>query len=551
MDRTRRPGALQEYDDAGRVDDDDLACFAPISRSGTVGLGTDGASPVVPRSTDGSRARDFVPSGVRQGIRRAISAARFAWVDDPNPDDSPPPPRQPKGGLASTGGASPLGQPPADAQPSAGARAQPDPRRGRDSDERASASGGEPERGDDAELERGQLEVGDGPAALLAASPPPWEEGEQFFTAPNAGENVAPCGRRGGKWWLAVGMRAYQPRYITSRGTMESRVAKCHCVPVGRGGVAVRVREGGAAYAGLQTCGSVWACPHCAPRICAERAENITETVQAHGQDRVLMMTLTIRHGMGDDLGRLRDGVAVAWGKMRGGKARTIWDAQVGLVGMVRAMEVTHGVTHGWHPHLHILVFVRDVEAALASVPELVQQWQSAVRRTLGEDQVPDAEHGLTLVPCHDAAYLAKLGLEITFTRTKAAKHGNRSPWEIAVECVERGEARDVALWQTYARAFHGKCQLTGLTKLRKCLGLGAERTDEEIAAEELPAVPVAILDTPTWYALGRLQAAQVMLLEVAEAAWVRGGVDAAYAAVVEYVTRRLGDARGVRAPPD
>lgn len=455
---------------------------------------------------------------------------------------------QSEGSGAVRGAALPPDSPQASAEPRGPEARRAVPPQGDGEHGRASPSGGGSERGarcgDDRHSSGGQvsavarattlthLDVHDGDQGDGAL---PREEGEQSFTPEFIGEKgISP---RRVRWLMADALRAHQ----------DPRVAKCHRVPTGSD-VAVRVRQGEdgagvhAAYAGLQTCGSVWACPFCSARIAASRAEEIKAAVQAHGQERVLMLTLTIRHGMGDDLRELRSGVADAWRLMRQGKAATSWTADVGLVGMVRAMEVTHGEEHGWHPHLHVLVFVSDVDAALASVPSLVTRWQSAVRRALGDDQVPDDEHGLTLVRCHDARYVAKLGLEISFTETKSARHGNRSPWEIARDLAEHRQARDVELWRTYVSGMKGARQLTWTRGLRDRLGLGEERTDEEIAEEELPAVPVAILDKQTWYALGRLPMARVELLESIER-------EPTFDSVMQYVYRVLGDSRGVRPP--
>lgn len=477
----------------------------------------------------------------------------------------PPPRCQSEGGGAVRGAASAPASPQASAVPRAGEAAGRAPPTGGDAEHgRASPDGGEAARGANAIA---RCDGPDGPVTRPAISADAdgqipavarattltyldlhandqvngatsWEEGEQSFTHENVGENCMSPRRL--RWWLSDELRPHQ----------EPRVGKCHRVPTGSE-VAVRVRQGvsdadtHAAYAGLQTCGSVWACPHCAWRVGASRAEEVKAAVQAHGQDRVLMLTLTVRHGMGDDLRELRQGVADAWRLMRAGKARKTWDALVGLVGMVRALEVTHGEEHGWHPHLHVLVFVSDVQAALDSVPSLRVQWQSAVRRALGEAQVPDDEHGLTLVPCHRADYVSKLGLEVAFAASKSGRGGNRGPWQIARDLAEHRKVRDVELWRDYTRGMKGARQLTWTRGLRERLGLGEERTDEELAEEELPAVPVALLDGGTWAALGRVPLARVELLELVEGA-------PKHATVVGYVVSRLGAgaARGVRAPP-
>lgn len=38
---------------------------------------------------------------------------------------------------------------------------------------------------------------------------------------------------------------------------------------------------------------------------------------------------------------------------------RSLWGAKKrwGIVGNIRAIEITDGLAHGWHPHVHVLCF--------------------------------------------------------------------------------------------------------------------------------------------------------------------------------------------------
>ena len=55
-------------------------------------------------------------------------------------------------------------------------------------------------------------------------------------------------------------------------------------------------------YRGLLRCGSVWECPVCALQIRAERADELKRAVECWGHGNVAMLSLTVRHGLGDDL---------------------------------------------------------------------------------------------------------------------------------------------------------------------------------------------------------------------------------------------------------
>jgi hypothetical protein len=138
-----------------------------------------------------------------------------------------------------------------------------------------------------------------------------------------------------------------------------------------------------ASYHGLMTCGSVWACPRCSAVIAHTRAEEIGSAVrECHRQGgRVYLMTLTMRHTSRDSLSELWDGLSSGWRaafgvrSWTGQKARTverrgrlidiaemIGDAErFGVAGLTRVVEATYGAArdggHGWHLHIHALVF--------------------------------------------------------------------------------------------------------------------------------------------------------------------------------------------------
>ena len=143
------------------------------------------------------------------------------------------------------------------------------------------------------------------------------------------------------------------------------RLAQCGRIPVGTGDgsparVTIKDHLGVAHYSGLSTCGSTWACPVCEPKIANARALEISRA--AAGWDRagnsVFMVTFTASHALGMLLSALIMLISSAFRFTISGRPwRTLKDA-VGIVGTIRSMEVTHGL-NGWHPHLHVLVFVR------------------------------------------------------------------------------------------------------------------------------------------------------------------------------------------------
>src|SRR3954470_19901756 len=94
------------------------------------------------------------------------------------------------------------------------------------------------------------------------------------------------------------------------RGTTTlSRLQDCGAKTVnGLGGPILRISGEGeeriAGYAGLVTCGSVWACPCCSAKIAARRAEELSTVMRSvlTAGGSASLITLTMRHHAGHKL---------------------------------------------------------------------------------------------------------------------------------------------------------------------------------------------------------------------------------------------------------
>nr|WP_045625976.1 protein rep [Vibrio parahaemolyticus] len=128
-------------------------------------------------------------------------------------------------------------------------------------------------------------------------------------------------------------------------------------IPRGYAGI-LKGDKGGAFFGGLVQCGSVWTCPVCGAKIAERRAGELREAMGIANRRglHVSLVTMTVRHGIGDHISDLMPRLAKSqtsfWGR------RKVKDtfSNFGLVGRVRSLEVTYG-SSGWHPHTHILVF--------------------------------------------------------------------------------------------------------------------------------------------------------------------------------------------------
>lgn len=236
--------------------------------------------------------------------------------------------------------------------------------------------------------------------------------------------------------------------------------------------------KGSARFTGLQTCKSVHVCPVCAAAVVAERARALERAVERHlaAGGAVALLTLTVAHGRGDRLEAVNDTVAKAWTGLTSDKAWKGKDGVRARYGLRRSPvwghEITHGYTHGWHPHRHVLLFL-DASLPAAALEALQAEVYTIWRRKvtgLGA-KAPHPVHGVDVrqVAASSspedasavAAYVAKghtsgLAMEITGGANKEGRKGNRTPFQLLANIhaayVAGGEPdpRDVATWKEY-----------------------------------------------------------------------------------------------------
>ena len=177
-------------------------------------------------------------------------------------------------------------------------------------------------------------------------------------------------------------------------------------------------------YTGLQVCGRVWSCPVCSAKIAERRrVELTTATTLAKAQGmQVMLLTLTVPHGLGDDLGTMLDCMGQAWRKTSTERRGKALRKSLDVKGTIRALEVTHG-KNGWHPHFHVLLFVGQGVTAEQIFEAYAPLWQTVcVKAGLPE---PSLAHGTRVDDgSYAAAYVGKWGLEAEMTRGHSKKAG-------------------------------------------------------------------------------------------------------------------------------
>nr|CRY95485.1 hypothetical protein [uncultured prokaryote] len=290
-------------------------------------------------------------------------------------------------------------------------------------------------------------------------------------------------------------------------------------------------------FHGLQVCAMPWTCPVCASKISERRRHEVARAMeQAHVLGlRVRLVTLTVPHGLGDDLGSMVDAMTKAWTRLWQGKAGMLLRLSLGLWGHIRALEVTHGA-NGFHPHFHALMFYHPEQTNDGQWEKLPGRWQTVAQRS-GLPQ-PSMEHGCQIDDGTKAAqYVAKgvwgLESEVTKGHVKKGKRGSRTPFDLLRDYM-KGDKQAGALWRTYAMSFEGRRQLYWSNGLKKLLAI-ADLTDEEIVhkPDDERSLLLASISDEAWLLIYRRKM-ESAVLDLAETSvdglrrfldWLKGGL--------------------------
>jgi hypothetical protein len=280
----------------------------------------------------------------------------------------------------------------------------------------------------------------------------------------------------------------------------------------------------------------------CSAKIRSTRAEEISSAAARWdlAGNSVYMVTLTAPHDLGMKLSALLPVIADGFRSVISGRAWLRVKARAHVVGTIRSVEITHGM-NGWHPHLHVLVFIEGAPGAdgLAALGAHVRaRWEAFI--TGAGYRPPDELHGVVIDRCTSAAeagaYIAKMqdgrapGNELARGDLKQGRNGHRTPLEILDGFRWTGDFADLALWHEYERATKGHQAITWSKGLRKLLA-APERTDEEIAAEEIGGDLVTIIEGSAWRSIVAVPGLPGFLLDEAE----RGGAGAVAATLARH----------------
>lgn len=283
---------------------------------------------------------------------------------------------------------------------------------------------------------------------------------------------------------------------VAQRELTEAKASKL-CFLAGGAVVTVTVGPNLIAHvAGVHRCGSVWSCPVCAPVVRQGRALEIDQAVGPWllGGGSALFVTATGPHRKGDALGPLFDLTAKFGEKTMTGALAKRWRVDLGMVGLIRALEVTYGSENGWHPHVHSVFLFDDhltPEEVAGFRSFLFGRWQKAL--AVGGFGQLHPVHGLDVRPVYDSAGLSEYvaavqggwGVGLELARADAKRSGT-TPLDLLAHWALGGDVEARELWGEYERATFGRRAIQWTPGLRRRLLPDVEElSDEDLAAAE------------------------------------------------------------------
>ncbi|MGN6814185.1 MAG: hypothetical protein ACTHMP_25230, partial [Thermomicrobiales bacterium] len=165
--------------------------------------------------------------------------------------------------------------------------------------------------------------------------------------------------------------------------------------------------------------------------------------------------------------------------------------------------------------HTHWLLFLAAGVEVEQFAGELYAAWERAAAL---QGLTMDRAHGLDVRATYGAVddYVAKYGRtpandrrpwgpedELTKAHSKHGRGRRYTPFDLVGWYADTGESRSAHLFREFAGVFKGRRQLVWSPGLRARLGLGAELTDEQVAAAGVDdAVLLALLSRSEWAAI-------------------------------------------------
>lgn len=290
---------------------------------------------------------------------------------------------------------------------------------------------------------------------------------------------------------------------IKGRSGNVHRTRLCHNVRAFQAeSIAIRIPKDAsktnASLAGVQTCGSIWACPICAKRIATKRGREIAQIIDymQEAGNVAIMVSNTARHTANDSLKAFKSKFKAAHRMFVQSKRWRDLKTKFGIEHSIKAVEGTWGVENGWHYHQHSILFL-NADKVKNSSATVFDVWVIAARRLwleclekCGLDGI--GEIAFDVQAEHDVkeTYLAKLGLETETANLDyelSSGHnktsGGAKIWQILQKSWE-GDSLAGELYVEWVEAMSGDQWLTMSDGLKELCGV-ADMSDEDAAIFE------------------------------------------------------------------
>jgi len=298
----------------------------------------------------------------------------------------------------------------------------------------------------------------------------------------------------------------YACQSVARKALPEERVSKCLRLVNNNSHVEVwkHIKTEKAFYNGLLVCSSVWNCPVCAAKISERRRKELQQAFDTHKKEggHIALLTLTFSHKKVDKLNDILTLFSNATKKFMSGRAFQNIRDEIGMIGRVRALEVTYSDTNGFHPHAHIALFYTNKVDLNDIENEMYLLWEKACKKV---GLTINRKHGLTLEDGKKANdYLAKHGKwgldqELSKKHIKKAKNGSLTPFDFLRKFLEEENDKYLKLFREYADCFKGKRQIQWSQGLKRKFVL-EEKSDEELAKEMTEKADLlGLLDYDFW----------------------------------------------------
>lgn len=308
----------------------------------------------------------------------------------------------------------------------------------------------------------------------------------------------------------------------------------------------IKINAGVAHFSGVETCGRIWLCPVCSAKIRvargAEIAEGVGNWIRQGGQ--ALFLTVTLPHEKGDALQASFSALVQAWRWVTSHRKYKIMRKVCGMIGWIKAIEVTHG-NNGWHPHAHMILLLdesvfltrsegeRKGKGCAYTYAELFELLDRLWVQGLDSAKWPTGKYGIRLrldmversASKKLADYVTKLqdgksmSTELTRADLKSGRKENRTPFEILRDFGNTGNAADLTLWHEFEDGTYGRSAIQWSRNLRAKIlpEEEEEKSDEELAAEEIGGETVGRIEAQTWREISRIPGLDSLILDSIE----------------------------------